>query len=52
MALGLGTLGILATVGGAACTLLSSWVKEKELDAKITKQVQETLEHLTKTKES
>lgn len=52
MALGLETLGILATVGGAACTLLNCWVDKKQMDAKITKQVQETLENLTKTKES
>lgn len=36
-------LGVIATVGGAALTMLSSWVGEKQMDDKIKKAVEATI---------
>ena len=45
-------LGLLATLGGAALTVLGTWVDEKKTDAKIDKKVNDAFANLTKTKES
>lgn len=36
--------GIAASIGGIAATLLSEWVKDRELDDKIADKVSEALE--------
>lgn len=49
---GMKALGLLATLGGAALTVLGTWVDEKKTDAKIDKKVNDAFAKLTKTKES
>ena len=36
-------IGIIATIGGAACTIASNWVADKKLDDKIDTKVAEAL---------
>lgn len=46
---GIKALGLLATLGGIAMTLLSSFVSERKTDAKIEEKVRKALaEHLGK----
>ena len=49
---GMKALGLLATLGGAALTVLGTWVDEKKMDAKIAEKVNDAFVNLTKTKES
>lgn len=48
---GIKVIGVVATVVGAAATLVSNWVGEKQQDAKIAEKVAEAVANL-ETKES
>lgn len=41
-------IGVVASVGGAALSLLGGWAADKQLDAKITDKVSEALTNATK----
>ena len=44
-------LGIVATVGGAAATLLADWVNEKKMEEKIDERINEKLAALNDEEE-
>lgn len=44
-------LGIIATVGGAAATLLADWVNEKKMDEKIDEAIDAKLAALSEEDE-